>query len=469
MKFLLFILLLVMANGFVKLPFQGSLLPLKPSCISNEKGFKNVEINKNIPLILNEDDLEIVKQIDGIYGLIGPDVDISNIENLYHLLLGNGMIQGVFFDKGELTFVKHYIRTEKLEYEEQFGKVLQNNGIHLIFFLLNKIKLLPNIFGLANTAMVNINKRNYALYERDLPYEVLFDFSQKNIRTGNKQIIKGIDHFSAHPNINNEENLIETIDYDVVKRTVKFHQLSIDMVLQKTIRVSTKYLPIVHDFISTRYNYIFLDAPLEVRFSELHSKSMPVSLSKNKPTFIRIVNKITGRVRTYETPESFYLFHYAQIQEDNDRIIIYAPMYDKIDFSTLDIQGRYRRLILDKFSDKIIIEKREELENLDMDFPVCFDKDKIIFRNMKDRICEGFVICRDLEIIHKIYLENRFVCGEPRVIYLKSIPYLITFLIKNDDRSQGSLMLINLIDYKQIEIMLGVPITYGFHSFFTQI
>lgn len=455
MIFLLFILFLVRINGFIKLPFQGSLIPLK-----------YVEMNKNILITLQPDELDVVKQIDGIYGLIGPDVEISNIENLYHLLLGNGIIQGVFFNKGELTFVKHYVRTDKFIYEEKYGKVLQHNGIHLIFFLLNKINLLPNIFGLANTALVNINKRNYALYERDLPYEVLFDFKNKVISTGNKKFVKGIDHFSAHPTINNEENLVETIDYNVVKNTVNFHQLSSNMVIQRTFHVFTKYLPIIHDFISTKYNYIFVDAPLIVDFSSFNSKAMPVSLSQNKPTFIRVVNKITGRVRTYETPESFYIFHYAQIQEDENRIIIYAPMYDTIDFSTLDIQGRYRRLIIDKYSGKVIIEKREELENLDMDFPVCFGGDKIVFRNMKDRICEGFVICRDLEIIHKIYLENRFVCGEPRVIYLKSVPYLITFLIKNNDHNQGSLMLINLIDYKQIEIVLGVPITYGFHSFF---
>ena len=455
MRFWIFILFWVKIRGFIHFHFPGSLLPLK-----------ELEIRKKISVNLPQEDWEVVKQINGIYGIIGPDVNISNIENLYNLLLGNGIIQGVFFDKGELTFVKHYIRTDKFVYEETFGKVLQNNGVHLLFFLLNKLNLLPNIFGLANTALVNMKGKYYALYERDLPYEIMIDFSEKTIGTGNKKWVRGIEHFSAHPTINSEENLVETIDYDVVKNIVNFHQLTNDLVLQKTIHVLTKYLPIVHDFISTRYNYIFLDAPLHIDVSKIHNKAMPVSLSQDKPTFVRIVNKITGRVRTYETPESVYLFHYAQIQEDENRIIIYAPMYDRIDFSELDIQGRYRRMILDKYSGKITIEKKEELENLDMDFPICFG-DKVVFRNMKDKICEGFVICRDLEIIRKIHLKDRFVCGEPRVIYLKSIPYLMTFLTNFYDHRRSSLMLINLIDYKEIEIMLGVPITYGFHSFFT--
>jgi hypothetical protein len=131
----------------------------------------------------------------------------------------------------------------------------------------------------------------------------------------------------------------------------------------------------------------------------------------------------------------------------------------------LNIQGRYRRLTIDKKSDKVIIEKTEELENLDMDFPVRYE-DKVVFRNMKDRICEGFVICRDLEIVKKIYLENRFVYGEPRVIYVDGIPYLIGFISDLEETPQGYILLINLRDYKQIEIPIGEPIKYGFHSFF---
>jgi carotenoid cleavage dioxygenase-like enzyme len=438
-------------DAFIKLPIGSPL------------SIKNKEINKKIIINLPPEDIEIVKQINGIYGVIGPDIDIPDIDNLYHLLLGNGIIQGIFFDNGELTFVKHYVKTEKLKYEEDCGKVLQNNWIYLFFYIFNKLNMLPNIFGLANTALIHINKKYYALYERDLPYEILFDFKNKIIKTGNKQLINSVEHFSAHPRIN--QQVIETIDYNVINKNIYFHQLSSDFVLQKTIKTPMKYLPIVHDFISTKYNYIVLDAPLMVKLSELHNKAMPVSLQKNKPTYIRVVNKYTGRVRTYETSQSFYLFHYAQIQEDENRIMIYAPMYDHIDFSELNIQGRYRKLILDKYSGNVTIEKRDELENLDMDFPVSYE-DKIIFRNMKDKICEGFVICRDLEIVYKIFLEDRFVCGEPRVIYIKNISYLLTFVIDINNNKNTYILLINLKDYKQIEIPIDHSIQYGFHSFY---
>jgi hypothetical protein len=100
-----------------------------------------------------------------------------------------------------------------------------------------------------------------------------------------------------------------------------------------------------------------------------------------------------------------------------------------------------------------------------MDFPVSYE-DKIIFRNMKDKICEGFVICRDLEIVYKIFLEDRFVCGEPRVIYIKNISYLLTFVIDINNNKNTYILLINLKDYKQIEIPIDHSIQYGFHSFY---
>ena len=51
-------------------------------------------------------------KIHGFYGLIGPDVDTAKTESLYDLFTGNGVIQGVFFEDGKITFVKHHIRTE---------------------------------------------------------------------------------------------------------------------------------------------------------------------------------------------------------------------------------------------------------------------------------------------------------------------------------------------------------------------
>ena len=61
----------------------------------------------------------IVNKINGFYGLIGPDVNMSTVNNLFDLFIGDGNIQGVFFDKGNITMIKHFVRTDKLLYEER--------------------------------------------------------------------------------------------------------------------------------------------------------------------------------------------------------------------------------------------------------------------------------------------------------------------------------------------------------------
>ena len=474
MKYYYFLFLLVRVSGFLKLP------------LGSPFSIKNIEYKHKISTDhLSEADLAIVQEISGVYGLIGPDFVGNDVENLYQLFTGNGIIQGCFFDKGEVTFVNHYVRTEKLIYEEQCGQVLKHKYLYLLFFLLNKIHCLPNVLGFANTALVNMGKKHYALYERDVPYEILFDFDNKSITTGQKQHIHGLNFFSAHPVIYDDK--VETIQYNVFRKTVSFLQLTTDLVVQKHIETPMTYLPVVHDFISTRYNYIVFDSPLAFKFSDIFTKKIPISLMENKPTFIRIVNKFTGRVRTFEIPEGVFVFHFAQMYDDEHVIRILASCYDTLDFSTVDIQGKYRMLVLDKFSGKVSVKKHDRLENLNLDFPVRYDN-MIILRNIHNRVCNGFVVCRDLEIVHEIYFFQRFVCGEPRVIYLKGSPYLIFFTFNiSSQREQGQrgeapqqlnsksatraenfghIVVLNLRDFTHIDLPLDFAVQFGFHSFF---
>jgi carotenoid cleavage dioxygenase-like enzyme len=148
----------------------------------------------------------VIKNINGFYGLIGPDIqkhNFKNISSLHELFAGNGIIQGVFFNNGKITFVKHLIRTEKIIFEEKFGKISKDPFILLVFFILNKVNLLPNIIGVSNTAFININNKIYTLFERDQPYLIDINFNEKTIQTIGKQKINNLEHFSAHSKFTN--------------------------------------------------------------------------------------------------------------------------------------------------------------------------------------------------------------------------------------------------------------------------
>lgn len=423
-------------------------------------------LSQPIALNLTEADQDVVNHLQGFYGIVGPDVNIFEARTLYDLLLGNGVVQGVFFDRGQVNFVRHKVRTEKAVYEQQHGSIPP--VMYFLYFLLHKLGLCPNLFGLANTAMVTVGGSHYVLYERDLPYEMIIDWEAKRLTTGEKLRIPGVRHVSAHPKVDvdteTDNTLVESIDYDIFRNKVYFHQFDQHWTLQNVVETPVTYVPVIHDFVSTRYNYFITDAPLAVNPWEMHRKAMPISLMKNRPTRIRRVNKRTGRTEVFESDESFFVFHYAQIQEDEQRVMLYAPVYTEIDFSDMNLHGKYRRLVLDKATRRVTIETRPELEELDMDFPVPFE-DKVIFRNMRNGVCEGFVICRDLEIVQRVVLEQRFVYGEPRVVLANNEPYLIT-LVSDTTTHLGHVLLIHLRTFLRIEIPLHTSFTYGFHSFF---
>lgn len=89
----------------------------------------STDIKYNIPFSKKQ----IIKKISGFYGLIGPDINTKHVDDIFNDLFNkNGIIQGIFFDKGELHFVKYYVRTEKIKYEEING-IIPMNPLNFIF------------------------------------------------------------------------------------------------------------------------------------------------------------------------------------------------------------------------------------------------------------------------------------------------------------------------------------------------
>ena len=79
------------------------------------------EIKKLIEYKLPLKQQKVINKINGFFGNIGPNV--INNSSLYSLFSGNGNIQSIFFDKGNIFFTKHIIRTEKILFEEKYKKL----------------------------------------------------------------------------------------------------------------------------------------------------------------------------------------------------------------------------------------------------------------------------------------------------------------------------------------------------------
>jgi hypothetical protein len=335
----------------------------------------------------------------------------------------------------------------------------------------------PKVLGYANTALLNVENQLYALFERDMPYSLKLDFLRKEIRTIERVNLKEIETFSGHSKYKN--NIIETIDYDIFSKRVSYFEINnkVNKILNK-IELPFQHIPLVHDFLSTNDNILVIDTPIFIDTPNLFNKKIPLILDKKEKTYLYLVNKKTHQKDVYIFNESFYVFHYADYKETKDSIEIYACLYDYLDFSTINIKGNYRKIIIDKKKNETRIEKNAEIEKYNLDFPVLFqskimsEKNKIILRKL-DNITsgepDGFLICEELKIIKKIELKDQFISGEHKIIFIQNVPYLLFFTFqkfKNNKQSKNLLFLINLNTYENIEIPIPHSLQIGFHSIF---
>ena len=82
----------------------------------------NIKYKVNLNILPNNQK-NIINNINGFYGLIGPEYNISNINSLFELFIGHGNIQGVFFNNGNITFIKKFINTDIYNFEKKYGKI----------------------------------------------------------------------------------------------------------------------------------------------------------------------------------------------------------------------------------------------------------------------------------------------------------------------------------------------------------
>jgi carotenoid cleavage dioxygenase-like enzyme len=249
------------------------------------------------------------------------------------------------------------------------------------------------------------------------------------------------------------------MDYDVIQKTVHYYRFSTAFDKIKKIQIKTEYIPIIHDFAVFKNKFIILDAPFKWDWTQ----KIPAVFDRSKPSYIYLYDNTENILRkTQSRYPGFYIFHYADIEEINSKINIYASLYDNIDFSSMDISGKYRKIIIQR--DSFIIHKNPVLENMNLDFPKKW-RSYVILRGIKDRQITEFIVCKGLTIITKIKLpENRFFCGEHSIVEIEGRPYLVGF--SYDGLDKGYICIIGVFTEEYAEQEVEHSVTIGFHSIF---
>lgn len=429
----------------------------------------------------------VIKKINGFYGLVGPNINMSAVGSLFELFTGDGIVQGVFFDNGNVTFVKHVIQTEKILFEENMRRFfpmpismpmpfkMSNPLITTLYMILHGMGLVPNMMGVANTALLQTKHKVLALFERDLPYLLNVNFENKTVNTIGKlrPLDKSLIHFSGHTKYRGE---LETIQYNIFTKKVFYFRMRENLeVIFKTI-VKMRYVPIVHDFYSNNNIIIIADSPIIMNATAMFSMKMPTVLDNKRPTFLNVVNKETGYTDIYMSKKGFFIFHYSKVIEKTDTIEVYACVYEEMDFMNVSIKGTYCKLVLDRKSKTIDIVRNPVLEYYNLDFPIAIDDKRTILRNIKEQRINGFVLVENLKVKQELLFSELSIMGEPAITHVEGVPYLMCFALENNIHSV--LLIINMDNFTQIKIPIDFcsdtsnkaihdkNIGIGFHSIF---
>ena len=416
------------------------------------------------------------------FGMIGPNIHPENVKTLFDLFTGDGIIHGVFINGKNITFTKHLIQTEKIKNEEnltiseiQLSEKLETKLFKYFNYLIGFQKW--NNLGVANTAILPLSQpvdenttAAYALFERDKPYLLHFYHNTSTISTIGK--VNTSFCLSGHSKkvINTlGEHTIETIDYHIFQKKVMYYSLDENLTqVLSSVEINTRYIPIIHDFLSTKDNIVIIDSPLFLDLPKLCNGKLPIKFDKQLPTFIHVIHKNTGSISTYKVNSAFYVFHFAKYTESYNQIEIYAPMYDDIDFDSINIKGKYRKIVIDRYHKTAYVCNNVETEKYNLDFPVIDAFGDVILRNIERRKINGFVKTdSDMSITQKWMFNDIFFCGEPISVCFNRKNGLIAFGNMDnvkESNNTGGIVLLNMEDGTVLRYQVGTNLTMGFHT-----
>jgi carotenoid cleavage dioxygenase len=265
---------------------------------------------------------ELPAELQGTFVRNGPNPRFPP-ESGYHWFEGDGMVHGVSLDGGAARYRNRFIRTSALEQELGVGHALWVTGF--------RIDGDEQIKNAANTSVVGIGGRAFALLEGGVPYE----FDPDTLDTIGPHDFEGRleGTFTAHPKLDpNGETVYfgwhpfhRRIDHGVVDaRGALMHRTSFEL------PVTT----MMHDFAITEQYSIFFDHPLKYRLEKIGDGGIPISWEPEAGTRVGVLPRFAdgSEIRWFDLPP-FYFFHVGNAYEDGETIVFTAARQERTTFA----------------------------------------------------------------------------------------------------------------------------------------
>jgi hypothetical protein len=188
----------------------------------------------------------------------------------------------------------------------------------------------------------------------------------------------------------------------------------------------------------------------------------PLKFNFCKKSQFILFNKTTGEKKYYTSNNPFFVFHYGSSFETENEIITHACIYDDFNFiNPKNNTARFRKIVFDKNSSKLRIEKNKILEKYNVEFPI-IKNDITILMNIENMKVSSLLVVKDFKL-KKVIKLDKTLYGEPSIIDIKGILYIICFTY---DDNNNYITIINVDNGYNFSIDIPYQMTLGFHSVF---
>ena len=296
----------------VKNPYlEGGFAP-----VHDEVELEDLKIEGYLPLNLN-----------GMYVRNGPNPFFSPYTYSYPID-GDGMVHQMKLAHGWAGYKNRFVATKGLMAEKKAGKALYG-GVQLPLMPDPKYVVDEPVKDSADVHVAVFGKQLLAFYETSPAYllnEELETLGEWQPVPDATQPFK----INAHHRRDPETGHIYAFTYDLSPPYLKFYEFDSEGKLLATIPINKAHPTMLHDFVLTKNYWVVFDVPV---IFDSNSPEM-LSYHKEQPVQILLIGRKHHTV-TRITAEHFYLWHFVNAYEQEDKIIVDFVHHEYLEFNPL--------------------------------------------------------------------------------------------------------------------------------------
>lgn len=320
---------------------------------------------------IDADGLEVTgaipPELNGAFLRNGPNPQFGPAV-AYHPFDGDGMLHGMWLEKGTARYRNRWIVSPQLAAERKAGRALYGGMLEFVIPDRADVGDAGAIKNTANTNVVRHGGRIYCTLEVAKP--ILVD---PELNTIGEFDFDGrlVGPMTAHPRLDPRTGEMHFFGYDFNEPYLRYHVVDPAGTLTRSVDVPLPDPVMIHDFLITDTHVIFLDAPAVLDIAGYLEGGQMVNWRPERGTRFGVMPRggETDDVRWFDTDPGF-IFHFLNGWTDGDVVTCHASLLDRLTIGAehggetgsveLEVRGRMTEFRIDLSSGTVTSRRLDE-------------------------------------------------------------------------------------------------------------